>query len=53
MVVKHDIQIIGNPRNTKKQNMLLGKLGFYTSTLNIEILLASHSQKNTLGIIIG
>ena len=35
--------IIGNPRNTKKQKVTPGNLGFYTS-MRIEILLAPCCQ---------
>ena len=30
MVVKHEIQIIGNPRHTKKQRSVGWQFGFYT-----------------------
>ena len=40
------IQIIGNPSNTKKQTVLVGILGFQTSTLEIEILLVPRGQQN-------
>ena len=46
MGVTHEIQIIGNPRSTKKQKVLVGILGFYTSILEIEILLAVVNKSN-------
>ena len=51
--VKHEIQIIGSPRNTKKQKVSVGNLGFYTSTLEIEIVLAPRGQNNSNFIIPG
>ena len=38
------IQIIGNPRNTKQQQVLVGNLDFYTSTVKIETLLAARGH---------
>ena len=38
MGVTHEIQVIGNPRNAKKQKVLVGNLGFYSSALKIGIL---------------
>ena len=37
--------IVGNPSNTNKQKVLVGNLGFLTSTLEIEIRLAPRGQK--------
>ena len=42
------IHIIGNPKKTKKQQVSVGNLGFYTSTLKIEIRLAPRGQKKRM-----
>ena len=35
-IENHDMHIIGNPRNDKNQEVLVGILGFYTSTLKLK-----------------
>ena len=53
MGIKHETHIIGNRRNTEKQKVSIGNVGFYTSALAIEILLARRRQTNSNSVFPG